>query len=241
MSGTSEESELKYGGEVKRKYPAVGFSYEYSLGYQKFDPLKGLVKPANFTDPKWPRFVDLFKGKHDENVAYRTLLLSKYAFYCTTAGTLYDVCVGTQPRDVTAMLQRVVYWGVPFFGGSLAYMVTLVTIGSIRKKNDQFTQIPAGYAAGAVLGAARKNLQVGFWTGTFLAGLGFFYKDSVLNGYEMFPDPRQAKLGLATHHKTRMTTRKHFEGDWVRTEAERACKRTQLEDIEIHGRDYTCG
>jgi hypothetical protein len=69
---------------------------ELSLGYEEKVFIE--TDPPNYTPPGKPSFVDIFKGHDGDDYLFKTYLLSKYAFYVTSAVTLFDVTVGTAPK-----------------------------------------------------------------------------------------------------------------------------------------------
>ncbi len=52
----------------------------------------------NYTPPGQPSFVDVFKGKDDESLIYKSLLLTKFSAFTTGIAVLVDATVGTRPQ-----------------------------------------------------------------------------------------------------------------------------------------------
>jgi len=177
-----------------------------------FDPV--LRPPANYTPPGQPSFVDIFKGKDDENYVQKTYLITKYSVFSTAIASLFDICVGTQPKDLVGCVKRIGYWGVPFIGGGLTYTTIVCASASLRKKDDQWNHFFGGAAVGGLIGALRKSHMTGFGMAFAIGMAGVFYKESVIQGWELLGNPRHQKRGFAMSHKCDYTVLRDIPGNW---------------------------
>jgi len=174
------------------------------------------LPPPNTTDPNHPSFVDVFKGKDDENFIFKSLVLSKFTGATAAFAILADACVGTRPTDTIGLLKRVNYWGTPLIGGGIAYTSTVCLMASLRNKHDQFNHLMGGWAAGAVFGAARKSIFFGLVTGTLVGIFGMAYKDSIIFNYQIHTDPGPRFQGLSISHRHDYSLQRKIPSNWTR-------------------------
>jgi len=93
--------------ERKPFYPFGGPGEWYSLGYKQ--PKYFDTPPPNYTPPGAGSFVDIFKGKDDEDLVYKTYLLSKYTILTAGFASVIDICLGTQPKvQMVCLFRRVI-------------------------------------------------------------------------------------------------------------------------------------
>jgi len=194
--------------------------------------------PANYTTPDKPRFIDIFKGRDDEDFIRKTRIMCKFTGWYTFSASLVDIILFTDPSTLVGGLSRVMYWGVPIIGGGLAYTATMTTMASLRKKDDQWNHFFAGGAYGSVCGAARKSIPFGIMMGLGLGLVGALMKDSVIYKYQVWPefDIHTRQIGHAWTHKTDYSTwlTPDTKGWWARSEEE-AKKRMEEDDFDVNG------
>jgi len=189
------------------------------------------------TRPWGKYFEEAFAGNDDEDVVEKTRIMWKHAFPLATGLLIYDVQMFNRTGGVVNVLQRMKWhylrWGAPM----LAYTSIVCCTSALRGgKTDQKNHLVGGFAAGAVLGHFNKSVIGGGVMGFFLGLLGWYYKDSKMNGYEVFP----AIWEQPARHGNQFTHKLDFTGDffaprpgyWARSEAdvERVFKQGQLGD-----------
>jgi len=178
--------------------------------------------PKGKHPPNWtpnPRWMDIFKGRDDERVLFKTLLMTKYAGAVGGFAALFDVMLVTQSQTVTSALQRILYWNVPIIGGGLAYTSTVAVLASMRGgKNDTWNHFFGGLAAGSVCGAARHSIIFGAVLGFGFGMYGAVHKDCVLQDIDLWPDIGQqnTKRGWSLSHKEDYSVTRERRGYWKR-------------------------
>jgi hypothetical protein len=174
--------------------------------------------PPNWTPS--PRWIDVFKGRDDEKVLFKTLLMSKYTGAGAAFFSIADIMLLAQSQTITAALQRILTWSVPMVGGGIAYTTTVCIASSLRgKKEDTWNHFFGGAMSGAVIGAARKSVIAGSLAGLFFGLYGAVHKDCVLQGVELWPDlsTKHTMWGWSLSHKQDMTVTAKRPGYWVRS------------------------
>jgi len=162
--------------------------------------------PAHWMRPTFndqPGFVDIFKGPDDEDFLYKAVRMLRITVPSTIFFATFDCTLFSFPKNVLAAAARGVYWGVPLIGGGLAYNCTVTTLSSIRGKSDQINHMCGGFAAAAVLGAARKSIYLGVCMSAVLGFTGALFKDSIIHDYRVLPylEGRLAMRGNPYSHK----------------------------------------
>jgi len=105
-----------------------------------------------------------------------------------TVLALKDVILINNKGGLPTALQRMKFHYLPWLGGTVAYTATVSTVCGLRGgKTDQWNHAVGGSVVGAIIGKLSRNFLGGLASGFLLSVLAYHYKDSRINGYEIFP------------------------------------------------------
>lgn len=114
-----------------------------------------------------------------------------YVLKPTIAGSLFwttaDILVYSQPKGLKSIINRYIYFTVPFVGMATAFVVTANGLNILREKDDELNWIAGGAAVGTIFGIWRRSLAKGLAVGIPFAFFGFLQKAARLRGYNHFP------------------------------------------------------
>jgi len=175
----------------------MGNLADKQLGPQKrFDfkdpPLEGnkYAVPPQYTG------IDFYKalsGKDDENVLERARIMTKWTLFCASIQTLLNTYMLERTERVY-VTRMALHYGVPWIGGGLVYIGTVSAVASLRKKDDTFNHLCGGFAAASFVATKCQTIQskclTGFTLGLTLAFIGMWYKSFHMQGWIVFPEPR---------------------------------------------------
>ncbi|ODN00368.1 hypothetical protein Ocin01_06315 [Orchesella cincta] len=192
-------------------------------------------------DDRWGKYLECaFEGKDDEGFVEKTSIMGKHTFFLGTMWAIADVCLLNNRGGLPTALQRMKFHYVPWLGGTVAYTATVSTVCGLRGgKTDQWNHAAGGFAVGSIIGKLSRSFIIGLVSGSFLSVMGWYYKDSRMNNYELFPAvwEKPGKSGHAFTHKWDFTTNWNAprRGYWVRTPEESAevYKSGQYGDNEV--------
>jgi len=190
-------------------------------------------------DDTWGKHIEeAFAGKDDEGFVEKTGILWKYAFVPATIFTIYDVNCYNRHGGIPNVLKRMRFHYVPWFGCCIAYTSTVHVVSAFRGKTDQWNHFIGGFAVGTCIGKFSRNFRIGLANGLGFALLCYYYKDSKMNGYEVFPTVGNPRLGNPWTHKNDYTTDWFAPrpGYWARSQddVEKVFKQGQLGDGNYH-------
>jgi hypothetical protein len=188
-------------------------------------------------DDLWGKFwEEAFAGNDDEGVIEKTGILWKHTFGWASMFLIFDTQMFHYKGGIPNILQRAKWHYVPWMGAPLAYTSTVCCVSALRGgKTDQKNHVAGALAAGAVIGKHAKNFQTGLVSGLLLSCLAWYYKDSRMRGYEVFPlGDGPARHGNQFSHKHDYTTSMFTPrpGYWARSqeEVEKVFKQGQMGD-----------
>jgi len=187
-------------------------------------------------DDNWGKSLDdAFEGKDNENFLEKTAIISKHSAVFATMITIIDVNMFNTKGGIPNVLKRIKYHFVPWIGCSVAYTATASIACSLRGgKTDTTNHVIAGFAAGTAFGKYTRSFITGMTSGCLFAFLGWLYKDSRIEGYEVVPAiwKKHPRHGMPFTHKNDYTSPifRDRPGYWARSEAEveEVFKRGQL-------------
>ncbi|CAG9860020.1 unnamed protein product [Phyllotreta striolata] len=157
--------------------------------------------------------IDYLNVPDGEQVAEKLWYVLKPAAGLAVFAGTFDVIAWSQPKTLLGALGRFAHFSFPILGVSSTFVLTSNAVGSLRKKDDIWNWVIAGFAAGSVMGIWRRRRMEGFNYGLLFALGGAIRKDTALKGMGYYlPENHVQMEGLKVHD---FTLTKHIPGNWT--------------------------